>query len=121
MAHTQDSLLKMERATKDKIKKLIQNDKTETRQLAIEMGVTKTMVSKLNNGTSVPSAKIIRIICMHYGVSADWLMGLDNRPDVSEQLTEKNRKILDVFADFLLAKQKAEARKRVAEVEQKGE
>lgn len=46
------------------------------------IGVGETVVRYWENGQRVPNAWSLYQICMAYGVSADWLLGLeaDNEP-----------------------------------------
>ena len=94
--------------TKNRIKELVNQDKRNHRSLAVELGVTLTMVQRMSRGSCVPTPQIIRLICSHYGVSSDWLLGLNEEAEAIISLTDKNRMILDAFGAFLLKRQKAE-------------
>ena len=49
--------------------------------LAKQMGVKKNQVSEIERGNRTTSAERIALICEHYGVSADYLLGLTDDPE----------------------------------------
>ena len=48
--------------------------------LAEILGVKKNQVSEIERGNRTTSAERIALICQHYGVSADYLLGLTDDP-----------------------------------------
>jgi len=46
--------------------------------LAVLLGVTKTQISDLENGKVSTTLEKLALICEHYKVSADYLLGLDD-------------------------------------------
>ncbi len=48
--------------------------------LAEQLGVKKNQISEIERGNRTTSAERIALICEHYGVSADYLLGLTDDP-----------------------------------------
>lgn len=44
------------------------------------LGVKKSQVSELENGNTSTTVEKVAIICEHYNVSADYLLGLKDEP-----------------------------------------
>jgi transcriptional regulator with XRE-family HTH domain len=51
--------------------------KENQEDLAALLGVTKTQISDLENGKVSTTLEKLALICEHYKVSADYLLGLD--------------------------------------------
>ena len=49
--------------------------------LADLLGVGKNQISEIERGNRTTSAERIALICQHYGVSSDYLLGLTNDPE----------------------------------------
>lgn len=49
--------------------------------LAKELGVKKNQISEIERGNRTTSAERIALICEHYKVSADYLLGLTDDPE----------------------------------------
>lgn len=49
-------------------------------QLGAILGIGKSQVSEIESGKHSTSAEKVALICEHYGVSADYLLGLSNDP-----------------------------------------
>lgn len=49
--------------------------------LARELGIKKNQISEIERGNRTTSAERIALICEHYGVSADYLLGLTDDPE----------------------------------------
>lgn len=47
---------------------------------ANEIGIDVTQLNKYRAGKSLPGVDILREFAIYYGVSADWLLGMDRRP-----------------------------------------
>jgi len=45
------------------------------------LGVKKGQISGIERGNATTSAERIALICQHYGVSADYLLGLTDDPE----------------------------------------
>jgi len=45
------------------------------------LGWTQRKISRLETGDAEPSLGDLRALCRYYGVSADWLLGLDQEED----------------------------------------
>lgn len=48
--------------------------------LAVVIGVTKTQVSEMENGKKTTTVEKVALICEHYRISADYLLGLKDEP-----------------------------------------
>lgn len=84
--------------------------KETTGAVAEATGVSKSTLSEIENDSRVPGAKIIAELARHYGVSADYLLGLSDviTPDATAQaviaytgLSEDNVLTLHNMADHL--------------------
>ncbi len=54
-------------------------------QLAAELGLTQRKISRMETGEAEPSLDDLRQLCRYYGVSADWLLDLEeNRAEKKE-------------------------------------
>lgn len=49
--------------------------------LANQLGIKKNQVSEIERGNRTTSAERIALICEHYKVSADYLLGLTDDPE----------------------------------------
>ena len=49
--------------------------------LAEQLGIKKNQISEIERGNRTTSAERIALICEHYGVSADYLLGLTDDPE----------------------------------------
>jgi len=50
------------------------------KNLAQLLGVGETQITEIEHGRATTSAERIALICEHYGVSADYLLGLTDDP-----------------------------------------
>jgi len=48
--------------------------------LAELLGVRNTQISEIEKGHNTTTAERIALICQHYGISADYLLGLTDDP-----------------------------------------
>ena len=59
----------------------LRKQKGETQSdLAAVLGILKTQVSEMENGNSSTTLEKLALICEHYKVSADYLLGLSDDP-----------------------------------------
>lgn len=57
--------------------KALREDKDETKeQLAKAIGTTRQQIYRYERGEQEPTASKLKAICEHYGVSADYILGL---------------------------------------------
>ena len=49
-------------------------------QLADVLGIGKSQISEIETGKHSTSAEKVALICEHYGVSADYLLGISDNP-----------------------------------------
>ena len=62
--------------------KAIRKEKKETQDdLALILDVGKSHISEMERGTRTTTAEKIALICEHYRVSADYLLGLSDDPN----------------------------------------
>ena len=87
-----------------------QHGKETTGAVADATGVSKSTLSEIENDKRAPGAEIITVLARHYGVSADYLLGLSDviTSDITTQaiieytgLSEKNIKTLHGMAQHL--------------------
>lgn len=57
---------------------LLEENKISTRQLAKDIGVSATSISDWSTGKIQPVAENIYLVAKHFGVSADFLLGLED-------------------------------------------
>ncbi|APM40457.1 helix-turn-helix domain-containing protein [Clostridium kluyveri] len=57
---------------------------------------SRTTLSYIENGISMPSAEFIKAICEAYNVSADWLLDIND----TVALTIKERQLLDKYNEL---------------------
>ena len=62
----------------EKIKLLRESKELTQTELAKELKMTQRKISYLENGTYEPSLFDIRMYCLYFGVSADYLLSLPN-------------------------------------------
>lgn len=79
-----------------RIKELISERNVTQNEVAIEIGVSRQAISQYIDGSSIPNAYKLAKIALFFGVSADYLLGLDN----SGLKTEK-RVNCDITDNFL--------------------
>ena len=48
--------------------------------LADAIGIAKSHISEMEKGKQTTTAEKIAMICEHYGISADYLLGLSDEP-----------------------------------------
>ena len=59
----------------------LRNSRNETQTALAELlGIGKSQISEIENGRHTTSAERIALICEHYHVSADYLLGLTDDP-----------------------------------------
>lgn len=59
----------------------LRKTRSETQAALSEiLGVKKNQISEIERGNRTTSAERIALICQHYGVSADYLLGLTDDP-----------------------------------------
>ncbi|MGG1663850.1 helix-turn-helix domain-containing protein [Brevibacillus sp. NRS-1366] len=63
------------------IKELRQANNLQQEELAIKVGVKRVTISKIETGANAPSIELLYNICKHFNVSADYLLGLDNKSE----------------------------------------
>lgn len=55
-------------------------------EFAEKIGISRSLVSKIENASLIPSAEIIKNICSKFNVSADWLLDTNNNIELDYDL-----------------------------------
>lgn len=63
-----------------RVKKLRKRAKEQQKDLAAAVGMTQASVSDIENGRKTTSFEKLALICEHYNVTADYLLGLTDEP-----------------------------------------
>ncbi len=61
-----------------KLKELRKERKLSQAELAFEIGVSQSVVASWECLTNIPSAEVIVVLARYFGVSADYLLGLED-------------------------------------------
>lgn len=74
-----------------RVKKLRKSLHEQQKDLAEAIGTTQAAISDIENGRRATSFDKLAAICMHYNVSADYLLGLidDPKPLKMEKMEQK--------------------------------
>lgn len=64
--------------TAQAIREIIKKNNTSIRDLADRVGCAKGTIEKMVKGYTVPSATILKELCLEFNVSADYVLGLTN-------------------------------------------
>ena len=79
------------------------------KQLAAQLGITKSVVSFYELQSRSPSPEVLAKLAQIFHVSADYLLGLDNRETIDVSgLDEKDISALRSLADSLRSKEHGE-------------
>lgn len=61
----------------DRLNKLIGGSEETVNQCAERLEIDRRTLYNYISGKTIPNAEMIAVICREYGVSADWLLGLE--------------------------------------------
>ncbi len=77
--------------------KTLRNKKNlSQKQVAARLGVTSAAVSAYEHNTATPSVEMLVELALLYGVSADYLLGIDHRKSIIiEDLTPNQETLLE--------------------------
>ena len=64
-----------------RLRALRKQNKENQDDLAEVLGVRKTQISEMENGNRTTTLEKLALICEHYKVSADYLLGLSDEAD----------------------------------------
>lgn len=85
-----------------RLKKLRIRAKLTQKQVSQRIGVTRSSISAYERNISTPSVEVLGNLAMLYHVSADYLIGLDNRPNiVLDNLTIRQLNTMKTIIDTL--------------------
>lgn len=74
--------------------------------LAKRIGVTRSAVNAWEMGLSVPTAQYIVELSQFFHVSADYILGLENREAIFvDSLSEKEKKIIFDLYEYFISKE----------------
>ncbi len=91
------------------LKDLRKTKKLTQKQLAAQIGLTTTAVSKYELNESVPPLDVLRIIASVFGVSIDYLAGIEKAPSIpTTGLTKSQLDILNELATVFLKQNKSQ-------------
>ncbi len=105
-------------ATNDRIKKLREELDIEQKELAKRIGIDKGVMNRIELGSRPVRDEELSKLADVFGVSVDYLLGRTDirnyeeytiaahTDDRTQQLSDEDRKQLDDFIDFLIAKSK---------------
>lgn len=83
-----------------RLRELRLNKKLTQTQVARRLNLSKTTISGYENNIKTPSLDVLTQLSILYGVSSDYILGLENRNMLLiDGLTDKQRKILDLLLD----------------------
>ena len=74
-----------------RVKKLRKNAKEQQKELADAIGVSQAAISDIENGRRTTSFENLALLCIHYNVSADYLLGLIDEPRPLFQENEQRK------------------------------
>ena len=83
-----------------RLRELRLNKKLTQTQVARRLNPSKTTISGYENNIKTPSLDVLTQLSILYGVSSDYILGLENRDMLLiDGLTDKQREILDLLLD----------------------
>lgn len=86
----------------EKLKELRQIKNLTQLELSNRLHVTKSMISAYENGIRYPSYDVLIKIANLFGVTTDYLLGLDNRKyiDLTNLTNEQNSIVSSIVSEF---------------------
>lgn len=91
------------------LKDLRKTKKLTQKQLATQIGLTTTAVSKYELGESVPPLDVLRILASVFGVSIDYLAGIEKAPSIpTTGLTKEQLGIMNELATVFVKQNKSQ-------------
>ena len=91
------------------LKDLRKTKKLTQKQLATQIGLTTTAVSKYELGESVPPLDVLRILASVFGVSIDYLAGIEKAPSIpTTGLTKGQLDIMNELATVFVKQNKSQ-------------
>lgn len=85
------------------IRTLRENKNLSQKELALQIGVSKSMVNKYESGVRRPSLEVLRKICHTLGVTADTLLGVNVDKDtlsIRDLTQEQMNALLTILQAF---------------------
>ena len=68
-----------------RVRKLRREHGEQQKDLAEAVGMTQAAISDIENGRKTTTFEKLALICLHYRVSADYLLGLIDEPRALEE------------------------------------
>ncbi len=86
-----------------RLRQLREKQNLSQSQVAQRLGITRAAISSYENNISFPSVNVLAELALLYRVSADYLLGLDNRTTiVLEGLTPRQSAVIQEVMDTLV-------------------
>lgn len=86
--------------TARRLKKALSDNDMKAQELADKCGINKASISQYVNGSHKPSNIKAALMADVLGVNALWLMGFDSFDNEENQLSEKDKNILNAFNEL---------------------
>lgn len=79
------------------------SNKLNQSEFADEIGISRSLVSKIENGLHAPSCEIIKSICEKYNVSSDWLLDINAKTDdlLENDIDQQQYLLLNAYSKLL--------------------
>lgn len=91
-----------------RLRGLREHKKLTQTQVARRLNLSKTSISGYENNIKTPSIDVLIQLSNFYGVTTDYLLGLDNRKMLCiDGVTEREHEILEILRDEFLCSKKA--------------
>lgn len=91
-----------------RLKELREKKKMTQEQVARRLNLTKASISGYENNIASPSLDVLKQFCYLYHVSADYLLGIDNRKTIIlDNLTSRQECIIEDIVDTLITEFKS--------------
>lgn len=68
-----------------RLKEIRTRRKRAQSEIARELGIPQQTYAHWENGLRQPKLDMLMRLCLHFGVSADWLLGLDSAMNTAQQ------------------------------------
>ncbi len=75
---------------KERLRMLVNESGKSYIQIGKESGVSKASIAAWCRGEGLPNSKALSKICLYFGVSADWLLGISDFKRLRRRATVKN-------------------------------
>lgn len=84
----------------ERLKGLRKNKNKTLKEVADDTGISRTVLVYYEKGQRTPGAKILYKFCKYYGVSSDYLLGIENDLSDYERLKRENESLKKKIAQI---------------------